>query len=367
MSALAGDTDPVQSGGGNGALPGPDAEARVRDLAQAAQWYAILLDENASEEDHAAWRAWLAQSPEHAGAWQHIEAVSRRFDPLRGNGAGSAVAAAAGVAASRRGLVARRRALNRLAGALGLGVAGWLGWRYTPLPRYVATWRADQYTHTGEQRQLVLADGSRVWLNTATAVQVDYGGAVRRLVLLAGEVLVETAADVVEPTPGIDPTPGVDPTPGGRSRPFQVQTRFGGMLALGTRFTVGLAQDQARLDVFEGAVEIRTDGGELRRVDAGQAALFDADVVTPLGAVDRAREAWRLGRLPADDMTLGALLAELGRYRHGHISVAPEVAGLKVMGVYPIDDTDRALAMLEQSLPIRLRRPLPWWTTVEAR
>ena len=359
MSALAGDIDPVQSGGGSAALAGRDAEARVQNLAQAAQWYAFLRDENASEEDHAAWRAWLAQSPEHAGAWQHIEAVSRRFDPLRGNGAGSAAAAAAGVAATRRSVVRRRRVLNRLAGALGVGVgvgvAGWLGWRHTPLPRYVAALRADQYTGTGEQRQLVLADGSRVWLNTATAVQVDYRGAVRRLVLLAGEVLIETAPEVIETAPD------------GRQRPFQVQTRFGDMRALGTRFTVGLAEDQTRLDVFEGAVEIRTGAGELRRVDAGQAAVFDADAVTPLGTVDRAREAWRTGRLPADDMPLGELLAELGRYRHGHISVAPEVAGLKVMGVYPIDDTDRALAMLEQNLPIRLRRPLPWWTTVEAR
>ena len=34
-------------------------------------------------------------------------------------------------------------------------------------------------------------------------------------------------------------------------------------------------------------------------------------------------------------------------------------------GAVPL--TPRALAMLEQNLPIRVRRTLPWWTTVEAR
>ena len=37
------------------------------------------------------------------------------------------------------------------------------------------------------------------------------------------------------------------------------------------------------------------------------------------------------------------------------------------MGVFPTDDTERALAMLEQTLPISVHRRLPWWTTVEGR
>ncbi len=58
-------------------------------------------------------------------------------------------------------------------------------------------------------------------------------------------------------------------------------------------------------------------------------------------------------------------MAELARYRHGHLAVDPAVAGLPVMGTYPLDDTDRALAMLEAALPVRVRRRLPWWVTLE--
>lgn len=343
---LAGDLDPRQRRSADPAAAEPAVNTTVQRLEEAAQWYATLCDDKVSEKDYAAWRAWLAESPEHAGAWQHIEAVSRRFAPLRTaheGGAGGTAAALAGVNAARR-----RRVAKGLAGVLGLGVAGWLGWRSTPLPQYVAALRADFHTGTGEQREWVLADGSRVWLNTRSAVQVYYGDAMRRLGLLAGEMLIETAQDP-------------------QQRPFYVHTRFGRMQALGTRFNVRLAEDQTRLDVFEGTVEIVTQSGESKRVGAGQAALFTAAGVMPQGAADRVREAWCTARLPADDMPLGELLAELARYRHGHISVAPAVAGLKVMGVYPLDDTDRALAMLAQSLPIRVRHTLPWWTTVEAR
>lgn len=322
--------------------------ASVESLAQAADWYATLRDESVCEQDRLAWRAWLKASPENGRAWEHIDAVSRRFDPLRGSQAGALPATVAGVEAARRGPLRRRRLLNGLAGVLGLGVAGWLGWRQAPVAQFVAALRSDHHTATGERREIVLADGTRTWLNTATALQVDYQDSARRLVLRGGEILVETAED-------------------GQARPFYVQTRFGRLQALGTRFSVRLTEAHTRLDVFEGTVEIRTAAGPVRRVDAGQAALFDGQAVTPLGKADQVREAWHRGRLPADDMALGELLAELGRYRRGPISVAPEVAQLKVMGVYPTDDTDRALAMLERHLPIRVHRPLPWWTLVEAR
>ncbi len=323
-------------------------QARVQSLEQAAQWYATLRDEAVSESDRLAWRAWLAACAENASAWQHIDAVSRRFDPLRAEPAGGAAAAVAGVDAARRANRSRRRMLNGLAGVLGMGVAGWLGWRHTPMPQFVAALRSDHYTGKGERRELVLNDGSHIWLNTASELQVEYDDAQRRLVLLDGEILVQTARDV-------------------QARPFYVQTRFGRLQALGTRFTVQQTAQQTRLDVFDGTVEIRTAVGQVLRVDAGRSAQVDSAGATPMGAADRVREAWHRGRLPADDMALGDLLAQLARYRRGHISVAPEVAQLKVMGVYPTDDTERALAMLEQNLPIRVRRTLPWWTTVEAR
>lgn len=352
---LAGHIDPLPAGeaGGPDTDPSPAGPASprkpsVESLEQAAQWYAALRDERAGEQDRRAWRSWLASSPDNVGAWQYIEAVSRRFAPLRGHGPGGTAAAVTGMKAARSGGANRRRIVNGLTGLFGLGVAGWLGWHRTPLPDLVASLRADHLAGTGERRALVLADGSRIWLNSGTALNVDYLGNARRLTLLAGEILVDTAPD-------------------SRRRPFYVETGSGRLQALGTRFTVRLIDHQTRLDVFDGTVEIRTTAGQTRRIPAGRAARFDADTIAPLADSDRVREAWSKGRIPADNMPLGTLLEELARYRHGVINVAPEVAGLTVMGVYPTDDSDRALAMLEQTLPIRVRRTLPWWITVEAR
>lgn len=327
---------------------GPRVAVGVDSLEQAAHWYATLRDDGATEHEHRAWRAWLQASPEHAQAWAHIDAVSRRFDPLRNPQAGGMAATVAGVDAARRATRSRRSLVKGLASAWGLGMAGWLGWRYTPAPHYVAALRSDHHTGTGELRAITLEEGSRTWLNTATALQVRYQDSLRQLVLLDGEILVDTASDA-------------------RGRPFYVQTSLGRLQALGTRFTVQHTGPQVRLDVFEGAVEIRTAAGVVQRVQAGQAAAFDRSAVTSLGPASPVREAWHRRRLPADDMALGDLLAELGRYRRGHLHVDPEVASLKVMGVYPTDDTDRALAMLEHNLPIRVHHTLPWWTTVVAR
>lgn len=321
------------------------SEPAYESLEAAAGWYATLRSEDAAPADRQAWQAWLDESEEHVRAWAIVESVSRRFDPLRGCGH---EAASAGIGAALRGGVGRRRMLAGLAGYVGFGMAGWMAWRHTALPELVVAWGADFRTSTGEQREITLADGTQVWLNTNSALSVDYRADVRFLKLAAGEVLIQTARDT-------------------RGRPFYVETRDGRMQALGTRFSVNHDDSCTRLDVFESAVEIRNTAGAMQRVEAGQRAEFSADHISAFAPAERAREAWCRGVVVADGIPLRQLIADLARYQRGHIGVAPEVAELNVMGVYPALDTGRALAMLENTLPIRLKRVLPWWVTIEAR
>ncbi|WP_246164938.1 FecR domain-containing protein [Pigmentiphaga aceris] len=322
-----------------------ETKADFASLEKAAEWYALFRGAGATEHDHQAWRRWLNQRPEHAKAWTHIESVSNRFEPLR---AGGREAAVAGTRVARKGAWSRRRVLGAAGAMSGAGMLGWLAWRHTAFSEVVLAWGADLRTGTGERRDLQLADGSRVWLNTDSAVNVDYQDGMRRLRLLAGEILIDTARDPAQ-------------------RPFYVDTRFGRMQALGTRFAVRLNDGHTLLNVFEGTVAIRNSAGINLRVEAGQQARFDADTAALDGAADRAREAWSRGVVLADNLSLKTLIEELSRYQHGHIGVAPEIADLKVMGVYPADDLDRALSMLSRNLPIRVQRTLPWWTTVVAR
>jgi transmembrane sensor len=320
----------------SGAGPTPSFDV----LQQAAQWYALLRGDDAGECERGAWRQWLAASDAHRAAWKCVEKVGRRFEPLQPEGERQAAASA--LAAGRSGAT-RRKLLQSLAALSGVAVLGWGATRGVP-----AAWRADYRTGVGEVQAITLADGTRVWLNTASALDADYRPSLRRLHLLDGEMLVETARD--------------------HARPLVADSRHGRMRALGTVFTVRQLEETTYLAVYAGAVEVRTAGsGATRVVGAGEQLRFGRDrIEAPLPA-DPARRAWSRGVLLADDLPLGQLVDELGRYRRGHLAVAPAAADLRVMGTYPLDDPERALAMLEAALPVRVCRTLPWWVTVEAR
>ncbi|MCH3723226.1 hypothetical protein LZB93_09875, partial [Campylobacter coli] len=80
-------------------------------------------------------------------------------------------------------------------------------------------------------------------------------------------------------------------------------------------------------------------------LSAGGQVSFSADGIGRPDLADPAAGAWTRGMLVANDMRLADLVAELARYRHGHLGVAPEVADLRVMGTYPLADADRTLQL----------------------
>lgn len=335
----------------NSAVPpstGVPTEPSHRAMEQAAEWYALLKSEEVSEGDRARWRAWLDGDPEHRLAWRYVESVSSRFAPIHSTPDPRRTADGLWEANTR--LLQRRRVLAGFVGLAGIGLLGWATWRHTPLPLMARAWRADHHTATGETREVVLSDGTRVWLNTATAINQDYSTSERRLQLVAGEILIDTASD----------TFGVGP------RPFYVDTPQGRLQALGTRFTVRLDGEQTFLAVYEGAVEAHNRSGSRTVLEAGQQTRFSPDALGEVQPADTAREAWSRGVLVAQDILLREVVAELRRYRNGHLGLAPEVAEFRVFGNFPLKDTDDALDMLAAALPVRISRTLPWWVSIEA-
>lgn len=321
-------------------------QADYESLKVAAEWYAVLQDAEAGARQRAAWQHWLDARPEHRRAWAHVEAVSRRFALLRNDGEREAAEKAVQVASRR--VSSRRQAAGRILALGGVGILGWLAWRHTPLPAVVTAWRSDYATGIGEQRDIVLADETRVWLNTRSAIDVHFSQDQRLLTLAGGEILVETGKDA-------------------RQRPFFVDTRYGRLQALGTRFTVRQSDDDVLLAVYDGQVRIQNLAGRVAFVRAGEQKHYTANRISTASQADPAREAWSRGVILAENLALADLIAELGRYHAGYIGVDPRVAGLRVVGRYPANDRDRTLAMLERGLPIRVQRTLPWWVTLESR
>ncbi|MFJ7792958.1 FecR domain-containing protein [Pseudomonas sp. NPDC096950] len=310
-------------------------------LEQAAQWYVQLHDQQAGEPERERWQAWLAQSGDHQQAWRYVERVGQRFAALQDD---QPQAASHVLRHTARSPVSRRQTIKSLFILASGSLLGWGAWRQTSLPDTLGRWTADLSTGTGETRENLLSDGSRIWLNALSALNVRFDGAQRLLLLRCGEVLIDTAKD--------------------SRRPFLVHTAQGQMRALGTRFSVRQEEQRTLLNVYEGAVEVRTLGGQVQIVEAGKQLAFSEDLTLAASPAAAGREAWRRGVLLADNLPLGQLIEELSRYRPGHLACDPAIAGLPVMGSFPLNDTDQALRLLEAALPIRVQKPLPWWVSV---
>lgn len=298
-------------------------------LDEAAEWLVVMNAGAVSAEDRQAWMAWRARSATHEQAWQRAERLMGAF--------GGIPAALAMPALDRPR--SRRAALAKLAALLAVAPAAWGAWRWSENEG----WTADYRSATGERRELRLADGTRLMLDTASAVDVRYDAGQRLVVLRAGGIYIETAGD---------------------PRPFEVHTRDGRLRALGTRFTVLQQDGQTRLAVQEGAVRIAT-GQDARIVNAGEQAAFSARGIGAAAALDPAATTWTRGMLLADGMPLGDLVAELARYRKGVLRCDPAIAGLRVSGTFPLADTDRTLAMLAATYPVAVASRLGgYWITL---
>lgn len=306
--------------------------ANVLDAAIA--WQLSLDSANPVEREEFA--KWHAAHEEHARAWRQLGMLDQRFSVASGP--------------ARTALLQSRESIRRRVRNLGSGVASivaviglalFAGERYLP----VDYWLADQRTATGEQRVLRLSDGTVINLNTHSAVDVRFDEKQRRVILQDGEILVETGH--------------------GDARPFIVETREGSMRALGTRFLVKREEEGTRLSVLKSAVAAHPESSaEEQILREGQQVLMRSNGLGPIVATSLGADAWTRGMLVVDNARLEDLIHELGRYRRGHLGVAPEVADLRITGSFPLHDTDLALSALLPTLPVQIEQHTQWWVTV---
>ena len=148
-------------------------------------------------------------------------------------------------------------------------------------------------------------------------------------------------------------------------RPFKVVTGPAEVLALGTRFIVRSQARGGEVAVLEKAVEVSLlASGSRMRVEAGQRLDFNERSLGALRGNDGSVGAWQKGSIIAIDRPLAALLDELSRYRPGVLRWDPAIGDLKVSGVFPVDNTDLALAALESGFSLRVTRYSRFWVQV---
>lgn len=309
---------------------------------EAAEWFVLLASGEANDADHRRWQAWRTAHPEHEQAWQRTQAMAACFNPIPRDQAVASITALQGTGARKAS--GRRKVLGQLAVLMTAGGVGSWGWRHSDRS-------ADLVTAIGELREVTLPDGSRMSLDTASVVDIEFSASLRLIRLRRGRVLVETAT-------AIHGHGRPDLADLAATRPFMVETAEGRVQALGTRFTVGQEAQATRVAVLESAVMVQpasVSGGH-PVLKAGQAARFTREGVLAQSAVQAGDAAWAKGMLAVNDRPLDEVVAELARYRAEPLWCDASVRGLRISGAFPLRNSDAALQALVGTLPVRLER-----------
>jgi transmembrane sensor len=194
-------------------------------------------------------------------------------------------------------------------------------------------------TSVGEQRSVVLNDGSIVTLNTSSRVEVRMARDHRVVRLLNGEALFQVAHDT--------------------QRPFDVMAAETIVRAIGTQFNVDRRPSGTTVTVVEGRVAVLTapdegQGGEGARLplEAGEQLTLPAqrgshhpavhaDVATAI--------AWTQRKLVFEHRSLGEVADEFNRYNRAIIEIrSDELRSQEVTGVFQANDPGSFLAFLSR-------------------
>ena len=306
--------------------------------AVAAHWLARLMSPACTQRDHDAFEAWCAQDAAHAAAFAQVAQL---------HAAASALGDDAWMRAAARS--ARRSSAARTRHRTGLRAAGWLAAAALMLAVATFAWRlsgdrgeALRYaTAVGEQRHVELDDGTRLQLDTDTALSIRFDASSRELVLDHGRIQISVGADA--------------------RRPFVVRSGRSVVRDIGTEFQVARLRGEVSVMLLSGAVNVALAGKEGAGRDLVPGEAVQVGDTGELGLPARidvdATTSWTRGLLTFKDRPLGDLLEEMNRYSSTKLHVAdPRLATLTVSGVFRVGDQASLLQALKTAWSISARR-----------
>jgi transmembrane sensor len=321
---------------------------------QAAHWWVVFHDGDASTDDHQGFREWVVRSPERVEAYLRIARLQQALKSpgLRWPETPAAVLIRESIASPpdvtplpfgraesrsktrRRGTGSRTKFLVGLAAALLISVGSvWFVWRPLQL-----------HTQFGEQGSFLLEDGSRVTLNSASKIEVRLRKDRRLVSLLAGEALFEVAHDA--------------------TRPFEVSAAGATLRAVGTQFDVDMRPTRTTVTVSEGRVAVLSVEGR-RPPGTSMQTLGVADqlVITPAGPLVTqhgvnvaAALSWTQHKLIFEHRSVGDVAEEFNRYNRERIEIAStELRHQEITGAFASNDPASFLGFLSHIPGVRIQ------------
>ncbi|AZE78403.1 FecR family protein [Pseudomonas synxantha] len=215
-----------------------------------------------------------------------------------------------------------------------LPLAAFTGWE--------AGWLPSSYEHfeaTNGLEKITLGDGSQVELNLGTELVYSHYKDQRRVTLKKGEAFFKVIHD--------------------REHPFIVRAGEGQVRVTGTQFNVWEYDEQVRVILLEGSVQVSSDAEHASvPLSPGMQASFRQGDDTPQVAAispDDSALAWRHGKLVLDNLPLADALPLINRYLQKPVMLADASTGkIRIGGIYNINEVSNLVPSLPKVLPVYL-------------
>jgi transmembrane sensor len=318
---------------------------RIEAMEQDAIAFLRRIDSSAGESDWLELQAWLEADPEHRATYDRVERLFAELEAAApqltaGLDERPGAAAARRSSADRRGrarLFTRRAFGGFAAAAAAAAIAVVVMQPQAP----VATQTYE--TAKGETREVVLADGSHVHLNSASRLTVRFEKSRRRVELAEGEAAFDVTHDA--------------------SRPFVIAAGERDVRVVGTEFDVLRHEGALRVTVLSGVVAIQAPErapATVQPVILRAGDQLDHRAGTRLWTVSKVDPqvafAWKNGDLIYSDRPLDEVVSDLNRYFATPLRVEGPAASLRFSGVLKIEGEVAVVRRLEAFLPVEAVR-----------
>ncbi len=324
---------------------------------EAASWITVLGREIVSDAEMAELKLWIKKSERHrnvlndlTGLWDDLSILKELED----------IAESVKIIPEQQSLFKQHRFYIAFAASIFicLIISGSLYWQH--LMNF--NQQGQFITVVGEQRIVILSDGSTVHINTNSQLEVDFSRDKRVIRLLKGEAYFTVAKN--------------------KRRPFFVYAGDGLVQAIGTAFNVRLKLlDELEITVEEGLVtlaslvekkpiksknidltsDIRPKTETfLTALSAGQSTTFGRTVekIKLIKASELNRKlAWRQGVLAYSNETLLKVIDDISRYTNIKIEISdPSLRTLPIAGYFRVGEVEALFDSLEITFGLDVER-----------
>lgn len=292
---------------------------------KALNWFVTLRDETAGDDVWMDFQAWLEASPAHAQAYDAVESLWVDLDGAQQANPAPVIDLAAARARRQPGRAPWLAAGLGIAASVTLAVGLWF-W-VTP----------DTQTYATDDAPLTVAleDGSHVYLNRHSRLEVRFDDDRRAVSLSEGEAAFDIAHDP--------------------AHPFVVSAGDHKVEVLGTAFNVLNHGDAFAVAVQRGVVAVTPAKAARVRLIAGQTLTQTGAAAPNLARVaPDAASAWRQGVLVYRDRPIGEVADDLSRYLDKPVVLSTSVRALRFTGALRIGDEAVMLQQFQDFLPVRV-------------